>query len=54
MKDGKKNLPVKTKKKKSKVIPVASFAIKNKEGKWLLGKRPEKGLLANLVGVSNG
>ena len=41
-------LPVKTKKIKKKFIPVASFAIKNAEGKWLLGKRPEKGLLANL------
>lgn len=41
-------LPVKTKKKKGKVIPVASFAIRNGEGQWLLRKRPEKGLLANL------
>ena len=41
-------LPVRTKKKKGKVIPMASFAIRNGEGKWLLRKRPEKGLLANL------
>ena len=41
-------LPVRTKKKKGKVIPVASFAIQNEEGKWLLRKRPENGLLANM------
>ncbi|MCZ2260244.1 A/G-specific adenine glycosylase [Sporosarcina sp. G11-34] len=41
-------LPVKTRKVKKKFIPVASFAIKNEEGKWLLGQRPEKGLLANM------
>ena len=31
-----------------KIIPVASFAIRNKEGKWLLRKRPEAGLLASM------
>ncbi len=41
-------LPVRTKKKKGKVIPVASFAIQNEKGEWLLRQRPEKGLLANL------
>lgn len=41
-------LPVRTKKKKGKIIPMASFAIQNEEGKWLLRKRPETGLLANL------
>lgn len=41
-------LPVKTKKKKGKVVPIASFAIQNEAGKWLLRRRPEKGLLANL------
>lgn len=41
-------LPVRTKKKKGKVIPVASFAIQNEAGEWLLRQRPEKGLLANL------
>lgn len=40
--------PVRTKKKKGKVIPVASFAIQNEQGEWLLKQRPEKGLLANL------
>lgn len=40
--------PVRTKKKKGKVIPVATFAISNAEGEWLLRQRPEKGLLANL------
>ena len=41
-------LPVRTKKKKGKVIPMASFAIQNDEGKWLVRKRPETGLLANM------
>ncbi|HLR10396.1 MAG TPA: A/G-specific adenine glycosylase [Sporosarcina sp.] len=41
-------LPVKSKKKKSKEIPVASFALRNEKGQWLLKQRPEKGLLANL------
>lgn len=41
-------LPVKSKKKKGKVIPMAAFAVRNEKGEWLLGKRPEKGLLANL------
>ena len=41
-------LPVRTKKKKGKIISMASFAIQNDEGKWLLRKRPEKGLLANM------
>lgn len=42
------SFPVRTKKKKGKVIPVASFAIQNEQGEWLLRQRPEKGLLANL------
>ena len=41
-------LPVKTKKTKMKIIPVASFAIQNSEGEWLLRQRPAKGLLASL------
>ncbi|MBO1910218.1 A/G-specific adenine glycosylase, partial [Microvirga sp. 3-52] len=41
-------LPVRTRKKKSKIVPVASFAIQNKNGDWLLRKRPKTGLLANL------
>ncbi len=41
-------LPIKTKKIKMKRIPVVSFALQNDEGKWLLGKRPSKGLLANM------
>lgn len=40
--------PVRTKKKKGKVIPVASFALQNERGEWLLRQRPEKGLLAKL------
>ncbi|AOV06837.1 A/G-specific adenine glycosylase [Sporosarcina ureilytica] len=41
-------LPVRTRKKRGKVIPVATFAIQNEQGEWLLRKRPENGLLANL------
>ncbi|MER2089443.1 MAG: A/G-specific adenine glycosylase [Sporosarcina sp.] len=41
-------LPVKTKKTKMKIIPVASFAIRNAQGEWLLRQRPAKGLLAGL------
>lgn len=41
-------LPVKSKKKKSKEVQVASFALRNEKGEWLLTQRPEKGLLANL------
>ncbi|CAM3213746.1 A/G-specific adenine glycosylase [Filibacter tadaridae] len=40
--------PVKTKKVKMKVVPVASFAMRNEKNEWLLRKRSEKGLLANL------
>jgi len=40
--------PVRTKKKKGKVIPMAAFAVQNLNGEWLLRKRPAKGLLANL------
>ncbi|MHA6252692.1 A/G-specific adenine glycosylase [Oceanobacillus sp. CAU 1775] len=41
-------LPVKTKAKKQKQIAYAAVLIKNKEGKYLIEKRPETGLLANL------
>ena len=41
-------LPVKTKKTKMKITPVASIAIRNERGEWLLRQRPAKGLLANL------
>ncbi|MFD1927839.1 A/G-specific adenine glycosylase [Sporosarcina siberiensis] len=41
-------LPVKSKKLKKKIIPVASFAIRNEQGQWLMKQRPSKGLLANL------
>lgn len=40
--------PVRTKKKPGKVLSMASFAIQNEKGEWLLRKRPSKGLLANL------
>ncbi|KXH78834.1 A/G-specific adenine glycosylase [Sporosarcina sp. HYO08] len=41
-------LPIKTKKTANKTIPIAAYALQNEEGKWLLRKRPSKGLLANL------
>ena len=41
------SLPVKSKKVKKKVLTVHSFAISEPGGKWLLRKRPDKGLLAN-------
>ena len=31
-----------------KIVPVASVAIRNEKGEWLLRQRPAKGLLANL------
>ncbi len=41
-------LPIKTKKAKAKLVPISSFALQNKEGQWLLRKRPSTGLLANM------
>ncbi|PIC64504.1 A/G-specific adenine glycosylase [Sporosarcina sp. P13] len=41
-------LPIKIKKQKMKHISLASFAIQNEEGKWLMQKRPSTGLLAGL------
>jgi A/G-specific adenine glycosylase len=41
-------LPVKTKAKKQKTIPYAALILKFKEGKYLIEKRPEEGLLANM------
>ncbi|MFS0577023.1 A/G-specific adenine glycosylase [Sporosarcina sp. 179-K 3D1 HS] len=41
-------LPIKTKKTKMQVIPLTAFALQNEEGKWLLRKRPDKGLLASM------
>lgn len=41
-------LPVKLKKVKKKIVPVFSFALQNEKGEWLLMKRPETGLLANM------
>lgn len=41
-------LPVRSRKKRGKVIPIASFAIQNEKGDWLVRKRPQNGLLANL------
>ncbi|MEK3936446.1 A/G-specific adenine glycosylase [Sporosarcina sp. FSL W7-1349] len=41
-------LPVKSKKTKTQIIPLTAFALQNENGEWLLRKRPEKGLLANM------
>ncbi|MFS0690294.1 A/G-specific adenine glycosylase [Sporosarcina sp. 179-K 8C2 HS] len=41
-------LPVKSKKVKTRTVPLLSFAIRNTEGKWLMTQRPSKGLLANM------
>lgn len=41
-------LPVKTKAKKQKSIHYAALIIRNQEGKYLIEKRPEEGLLANM------
>ncbi|MCG3086926.1 A/G-specific adenine glycosylase [Sporosarcina cyprini] len=41
-------LPVKTKKTKMKIVPLAVFAISDGNGKWFMQQRPEKGLLANM------
>lgn len=41
-------LPIKSKAKKKKSITYAAILIKNKQGKYLIEKRPENGLLANL------
>ena len=42
------DLPVKKKAKKQKKIPYAALLIKNPDNKYLVEKRPEEGLLANL------
>lgn len=41
-------LPIKSKAKKQKKVPYVVLAITNSSGKWLLEKRPDTGLLANL------
>ncbi|MEK4230756.1 A/G-specific adenine glycosylase [Solibacillus sp. FSL H8-0538] len=42
------SLPVKTKKTKSKNIDFDVFVVRDREGRFLLEKRPEEGLLANM------
>lgn len=42
------SLPVKTRKKSTKHEDLIAAVLKNDEGKYLIRKRPEKGLLANL------
>ena len=41
-------LPVKNKKKKTRDVPLAAAILKNEAGSYLIRKRPETGLLANL------
>lgn len=41
-------LPVKSKKKKPKPISLVAVVLRNKEGEFLIHKRPNEGLLANL------
>ncbi|MGE7921057.1 A/G-specific adenine glycosylase [Viridibacillus sp. NPDC093762] len=42
------NLPIKTKKIKMKHIPYDVYVVRNTKGQFLIEKRPEKGLLANM------
>lgn len=41
-------LPIKSKAKKQKTVPYLTFIIANSDGEYLIEKRPEQGLLANL------
>lgn len=41
-------LPIKSKKKAPRPVPIAVVALQDSEGKYLIRKRPEKGLLASL------
>ena len=41
-------LPVKNKKTKTRNVPLAAAILKNEDGRYLIRKRPETGLLANL------
>ncbi|KIL47250.1 A/G-specific adenine glycosylase [Jeotgalibacillus soli] len=41
-------LPVKTRKKSTKVIDLLTVMVQNQEGQWLVTQRPSEGLLANL------
>ncbi|MBP2242705.1 A/G-specific adenine glycosylase [Cytobacillus eiseniae] len=41
-------LPVKTRKKKHRHVQIVAAVLQNAEGKFLIHKRPDKGLLANL------
>src|SRR5690625_7841802 len=41
-------LPVKKKAKKQKSLPYLALLIKNKDDQYVIEKRPDKGLLANL------
>lgn len=41
-------LPVKTKNKKQRMVNIAAAVLKDEQGRTLIHKRPEKGLLANL------
>ncbi|MEW9502042.1 A/G-specific adenine glycosylase [Jeotgalibacillus marinus] len=41
-------LPVKTRKKSTKMIDILTVIVQNQEGEWLVNQRPSHGLLANL------
>ena len=41
-------LPIKTKKKKQRLVHLAAAVLRDKQGKFLIHKRPSEGLLANL------
>ncbi|PPA68833.1 A/G-specific adenine glycosylase [Jeotgalibacillus proteolyticus] len=43
-----RDLPVKTKKKSTKVIDLLTVMVQNQDGDWLMNQRPAQGLLANL------
>ncbi|KIL47167.1 A/G-specific adenine glycosylase [Jeotgalibacillus campisalis] len=43
-----RDLPVKTRKKSTKVIDLLTVIVQNQQGEWLMNQRPSQGLLANL------
>ncbi|MGD7046101.1 A/G-specific adenine glycosylase [Jeotgalibacillus proteolyticus] len=43
-----RDLPVKTRKKSTKVIDLLTVIVQNQQGEYLMNKRPSQGLLANL------
>ncbi|MFX3623316.1 MAG: A/G-specific adenine glycosylase [Ectobacillus sp.] len=43
-----KELPVKSKAKEPKIVPIAAGVLRTKDGKYVVNKRPSTGLLANM------